>query len=143
MIARKLDNIIRGNLFKGKALLIIGSRQTGKTTLIQQLYQEFQPEALFLNCDEPLVREQLTHASSQQLRQWIGNNKLIFIDEAQRVKDIGLTLKLITDQLKDKQLIVTGSSSLDIASEINEPLTGRKFEYFLYPISYSELVNYR
>ena len=143
MIYRQLSRIISEHLFKGKTLIILGARQTGKTTLIRQFYQEYQDEALFLNCDEPQVRAQLTDAGSAKMRQWLGNKLIIFIDEAQRVKNIGLTLKIIKDQMPEKQLVVTGSSSLDIASEINEPLTGRKFEYFLYPVSYGELVNYR
>ncbi len=143
MILRSLSHTIQEKLFQGKALIILGARQTGKTTLIRQFYQKYQPQAIFLNCDEPLVREQLTNVGSTPLKQWLGDSQIIFIDEAQRVKNIGLTLKLIADQMPEQQLIVTGSSSLDIASEINEPLTGRKFEYFLYPIAYSELVAYR
>lgn len=143
MIQRKLRGIIADRFFQGKALVILGARQTGKTTLIQQFYQQYQKDALFLNCDEPVVREQLTNVGTSTLRQWFGSKRVIFIDEAQRVKNIGLTLKLIKDQMPDKQLVVTGSSSLDIASEVNEPLTGRKFEYFLYPVSYGELADYR
>ena len=91
------------------------------------------------NCDEPEARSLLTDTNIQKLRTIIGTHKLVMIDEAQRVKNIGLTLKLIIDSWPDVQLLVTGSSSLDLANEINEPLTGRKFEYHLYPFSSKEL----
>lgn len=143
MIKRTITNIITKRLNKGKAIIILGARQTGKTTLIKNLFGELDNEVLFLNCDEPHVRTSLTNVSSSFLQQLIGNAKYILIDEAQRIKNIGITLKLITDELSEKQLIVTGSSSFDLVNEINEPLTGRKFEYFLFPVSWSELVEYR
>ncbi len=125
----------------GKAIIVLGPRQTGKTTLMMEICEEY-AGFLTLNCDDPGVRAQLENATQQRLRQLIGNHKLLFIDEAQRVVNIGLTLKLIVDQFPSVQLFVTGSSSLDIANKINEPLTGRKWEYMLYPISFEELVNY-
>ncbi|MCB0281870.1 MAG: ATP-binding protein [Calditrichae bacterium] len=143
MINRELINLVEKNLFKNKAIIILGARQTGKTTLLKYFYDKFKNETLFLDCDETIVREQLQDASSQKLRRLLGNAKVIFIDEAQRVKNIGLSLKIIKDQIPEKQLIVSGSSSLDLANEINEPLTGRKFEYYLYPISFGELVAHK
>jgi len=140
MIYRKLLNIIREKLNHGKALIILGARQTGKTTILKELYKDFADKALMLNCDEPQVRSNLTNVSSSFLKQLTGNKKYILIDEAQRINNIGLTLKLITDELPDIQLIVTGSSSLDLANDINEPLTGRKFEYNLFPLSFGELI---
>ena len=140
MIYRRLLNIIREKLNQGKALIVLGARQTGKTTILKVLYNDFADEALMLNCDEPQVRSNLTNVSSSFLKQLTGNKKYILIDEAQRINNIGLTLKLITDELPDKQLIVTGSSSLDLANDINEPLTGRKFEYKLFPLSFGELI---
>ena len=140
MICRRLLNIIREKLNHGKALIILGARQTGKTTILKELYKDFADKALMLNCDEPQVRSNLTNVSSSFLKQLTGNKKYILIDEAQRINNIGLTLKLITDELPDIQLIVTGSSSLDLANDINEPLTGRKFEYNLFPLSFGELI---
>lgn len=140
MIYRKLLNIIREKLNHGKALIILGARQTGKTTILKELYKDFADKALMLNCDEPQVRSNLTNVSSSFLKQLTGNKKYILIDEAQRINNIGLTLKLITDELPDIPLIVTGSSSLDLANDINEPLTGRKFEYTLFPLSFGELI---
>lgn len=91
-----------------------------------------------LDCDEIFVRERLENSNFENLRQLVGNHKTIFIAEAQRVKNIGLALKIITDRLKGVQLLVSGSSALELASEINEPLTGRKWEYMLLPISWNE-----
>ena len=142
MIDRKLRQSIGNKLFKGKAIIITGARQTGKTTLVHRVL-DGQKNIVHLNCDEPVVRESLTNANLADLQRVIGQNKIVFIDEAQRVKNIGLTLKLITDNIKEVQLIVTGSSSLDLANEINEPLTGRKWEFQLFPISWGEYVAYR
>lgn len=126
-------------MFSGKAILILGARQTGKTTLLMQLQQMYAEPSVFLNCDEPLTQALLDEVTSTKWKQIIGDNKIVYIDEAQRIKNIGIKLKLITDSIKDVQLVVTGSSSFEIANEINEPLTGRKWEYFLYPISWGEL----
>ena len=142
MIDRELRQSIENKLFKGKAIIITGARQTGKTTLVHRVLDD-QNNIVHLNCDEPVVRESLTNTNLADLQRVIGQNKIVFIDEAQRVKNIGLTLKLITDNIKEVQLIVTGSSSLDLANEINEPLTGRKWEFQLFPISWGEYVAYR
>jgi len=136
MIKRTLSDVIQKSFFKGKAILLLGPRQVGKTTLIQELIQE--KEYLFLNGDDPSIRSILENASTVQLQSIIGNYKIVFIDEAQRISNIGLTLKLITDQFKSVQLLVSGSSSFEINNKTQEPLTGRKFEYHLYPISWEE-----
>lgn len=140
MVIRDLQKIIENNVFKGKAIVLIGPRQVGKTTLIHQVSDSLKLSTLSLNCDEPETRELLTNTNSIKLKQLIGSHKLLLVDEAQRVKNIGLTLKIIIDTIKDVQLLVTGSSSLELANEINEPLTGRKFEYNLFPFSTNELV---
>ncbi|MBL7791179.1 MAG: ATP-binding protein [Saprospiraceae bacterium] len=138
MIARLLLPTLQSYLSNQKALLIIGPRQTGKTTLVKNLTQDYKGPSLYLNADELLVRERLSDASTERLREIIGQAQLIVIDEAQRVKNIGLTLKLIVDQLPQVKVIATGSSALDLANEINEPLTGRKFEFNLLPVSWQE-----
>lgn len=139
MISREIQNSIEEKLFKGKLIVIYGARQVGKTTLIKQISKKFEDKTLYLNCDEPDIREFLTNASSTRLRNLIGQKKLILIDEGQRVKNIGITLKLFVDQIKDVQVIATGSSAFELSNVINEPLTGRKYEYYLYPISIREL----
>ena len=140
MIYRELEQIIRSKSSSGKAILLLGPRQTGKTTLIKKIVNDFDGH-FFLNCDNPVAKTMLEGANTEQLRSIVGKHKVVFIDEAQRVKNIGLTLKLITDEMPDVQLFVTGSSALDLANEVNEPLTGRKWEYMLYPISWKELLD--
>ena len=140
MILRKLKNVIKGQLFNGKAIVLIGARQVGKTTLLNQLAQESKQPVLMLNCDEPEVRILLENTNISQLKLLIGNNKLIIIDEAQKVKNIGLTLKLFVDNFKHLQVIATGSSAFELHNRLNEPLTGRKLEYQLYPISSGEII---
>ncbi|SEW05802.1 hypothetical protein SAMN05428988_1655 [Chitinophaga sp. YR573] len=140
MIKRAIYDQIISNLFKGKAIIITGPRQVGKTTLLQVIMEQADGKVLYLNCDEPDIRPMLANASSTSLKALIGDNTLVLIDEAQRVKNIGLTLKLLVDNFKDIQVIATGSSALELANEINEPLTGRKREYHLYPFSTNEMV---
>ena len=143
MINRALIKIIQENMFSGKAILILGARQTGKTTLIKEIQKLYKEPSIYLNCDEPIVHSRLTDVNTALWKQIIGNNKILFIDEAQRIKNIGIKLKLVTDNIKNVQLVVTGSSSFDLANEIKEPLTGRKWEYFLFPISWGELKNHQ
>ena len=140
MIERILKSAIESRMFRGKAIIIVGPRQVGKTTLLHILQADGQQKVVNWNCDEPDVRQKLTNPTSTQLRAEIGNAELVLIDEAQRVQNIGITLKLLTDNMPDKQIIVTGSSALDLSNSINEPLTGRKYEYVLYPMSAEELV---
>lgn len=140
MIIRSLQTHIESKFFKQKAIIVTGARQVGKTTMLKQLVNKTGLPFVFLNCDEANVRTTLTDISIERLKSIIGSNKFIFIDEAQRVTNIGLTLKLIVDNFTDVQLLVTGSSSLDLAVGIKESLTGRKFEYHLFPFSVAELV---
>jgi len=137
MIKRAIEHKIRQKFGKGKAIIITGPRQVGKTTLCQTLLQNI--DYLFLNGDDPTVRRLLTDPNVEQLKNIIGNHKFIFIDEAQRIENIGITLKIIIDQLKPQQLIVSGSSAFELKNQIQEPLTGRKWEYQLFPISWNEL----
>jgi len=141
MIIRSLQTHIESKFFKQKAIIVTGARQVGKTTMLKQLVQKTELPFVFLNCDEANVRTALTDISIERLKSIIGSNKFIFIDEAQRVANIGLTLKLIVDNFTNVQLLVTGSSSLDLAVGIKESLTGRKFEYHLFPFSVAELVD--
>jgi len=139
MYNRTLKNKLEGKINKGKAIILIGPRQVGKTTLIKDIINI--KKHLFLDGDDFTVRTLLSSPNTEQIRSIIGSNKIIFVDEAQRIEGIGLTLKIITDQFKDVQLFVSGSSSFDLSSALNEPLTGRKWEYELYPISWEEFEN--
>jgi hypothetical protein len=140
MIERRLKQLILPRLFKGKAIVLTGPRQVGKTTLLQMLMKETDKKALYWNCDEPDIRQKLSNATSTQLKSDTTSAELILIDEAQRVPNIGITLKLLVDNLPDKQVIVTGSSALELSNSINEPLTGRKYEYHVFPFSAEELI---
>jgi len=141
MITRDIFQPVMQRLFQGKAILLTGPRQVGKTTFLKQLVDVTDEQiVLSLNCDEPDIRIALEEVTSTQLKALIGNHKLILIDEAQKVKNIGLTLKLMVDNLEGIQIIATGSSAFDLRNKLNEPLTGRKFEYHLYPFSSNELI---
>ena len=136
MYKRTLENIIKAKVGAGKAIIVVGARQVGKTTLIKTLLKG--KEYLFLDADDPAVRKLLTFPNTEQIRSILGNHKIVFMDEAQRIDGIGLTLKIITDQFPQVQLFVSGSSSFDLGNVLNEPLTGRKWEYELFPISWEE-----
>lgn len=142
MINRLQIQNIQPWLGKGKALIIIGPRQVGKTTLAKEVLKNKTKNVLWLTGDDPQTRSQLEKASLARLENIILNNKILVIDEAQRIAGAGLMLKLITDHFKNTQLIVTGSSSLDIASQTKESLVGRKFEFPLYPLSFVEMVKH-
>ena len=143
MIPRIIQQEIEKNLFKNKVLLLIGARKIGKTTLLKQVLQNCTEKSLWLNADESDIKRKLENATtSTQLLQLFGNAKLIVIDEAQQVEDIGLKLKLVIDTNPELQIIATGSSAFELLQKSNEPLTGRKKEYHLYPISFSEMVRH-
>ena len=139
MIKREIENSVFKRFFKGKAIIIFGARQTGKTTLLKSLSERYKEEYLWLNGDIEDVQMLFEKPSPVKLKRIIGKHKLVFIDEAQTIKNIGLSLKMIVDELKDVQVVATGSSAFELANEISEPLTGRKYEYFLFPLSYGEL----
>jgi predicted AAA+ superfamily ATPase len=136
MINRDLTLKLKDKLHKGKVLVLIGPRQVGKTTLINSLLEK--TSYLFLDGDDNTVSETLSNANTETLKSIIGNYKYVFIDEVQRIPNIGLKLKIVVDQIKDVQVIVSGSSAFDINNLTQEPLTGRKFEYQLFPISWNE-----
>jgi predicted AAA+ superfamily ATPase len=139
-IKRRLEGEIKKSLYQGKAIIVYGARQVGKTTMVKKLADELGMPYSYLNCDELDVLGRLQSAeNSETLKQIVGGNRLVIIDEAQRVKNIGLKLKLLVDNFPEMQIIATGSSSFDLANVINEPLTGRIFEYWLFPLSLDEL----
>ena len=139
MYTRNLQSVIQERCFQGKAIILLGARQVGKTTLLKKIIQEQQVEALYLNCDEPQTVTALTNCNLRELQMVIGANKFVVIDEAQKVDNIGLTLKLIVDNMPDVQVIATGSSAFELRNCLNEPLTGRKYEYQMFPISSKEI----
>ena len=142
MIERLLEKNIKKKLGDAKAIIITGPRQIGKSTLLQQCKSKFKQPIAWWNGDETDYRSLLENATSTKLRSLIGKNKTVIIDEAQRIHNIGLCMKLITDNIKSVKLIAAGSSAFELANKINEPLTGRKWEYHLYPFSFGEMVNH-
>lgn len=140
MYHRTLKSAIEKRIGSGKAIILTGARQVGKTTLLTTILKD-QPY-LFINGDDPSARELLGNADTERIRSVLGTHRRIFIDEAQRITQIGLTMKMITDLFPHVQLFASGSSSFDLANKLNEPLTGRKWEYHLYPISWEEFENH-
>ena len=141
MIKRILEDTIKQRLWQGKAIIVFGARQVGKTTVLNNLLQK-RDDVLWLNGDEQDVRNLFDNISSTRLKTIIGQKKIVVIDEAQRILNIGLGIKLITDNIPDVQVIATGSSSFDLSNKVREPLTGRKFEYMMFPFSFAELVGH-
>lgn len=139
MYKRTLQELVSQRMGEGKAIIVYGPRQVGKTTVLKLLLEE-RSDVLWLNGDEPDVRALFENITSTRLKTIIGQRRVVVIDEAQRISNIGLCMKLITDNLPEVQLIATGSSSFDLANNIQEPLTGRKKEYLMFPLSFQELV---
>ena len=142
MITRTIEKLICKHFFKGKVILLFGARQVGKTTLLENSACIKKKKTLHLNSDEIDVKELLTDTSSGRLKHAFRGYDIVVIDEAQSIKNIGITLKIISDKLKDIQVIATGSSAFELANKTSEPLTGRKFEFMLYPISFTEMIDY-
>ncbi|MFA7359994.1 MAG: ATP-binding protein [Candidatus Kapaibacterium sp.] len=142
MIKRELGNSLKDKLFKGKVIILYGPRQCGKTTLINNILKDINKKVLFLDGEEYNVRQQLENPSSEKLKLISLNSEIIFIDEAQKIPDIGNVLKLFHDKIPGVQVIATGSSAFELAGKTSEPLTGRKFEYTLLPVSFGEMLKH-
>lgn len=139
MIHRILEQLVKNDFDSDKIITIMGARQVGKTTLLESIVAK-QEGVLRFNCDNYDDRSDLENKTSTELRQLVGDSKIVIIDEAQRVKNIGLTLKMLADLKLPTQILVTGSSSFTLANEINEPATGRLLENKLFPLSLVELM---
>ena len=141
MVKRIIEKHIKKRFFKGKAILIFGPRQVGKTTLLKSLIAS-KSNLQWYNADEIEVQDLFAQASLVNFKSFIQSGNIIVIDEAQNIKDIGLKLKIIIDNIPDVQLLVSGSSSFELINHLAEPLTGRKYEYMLYPFSFEEMAQY-
>lgn len=140
LIQRSIFADLEKEFYGGRALIIMGPRQSGKTTLINMLRQRFSDKkCLYLNADDPFVRNQWQDASLTVIKRIVGDHELIIIDEAQRIRDIGINIKMMVDEMPHLQVLASGSSSFELSNAINEPLTGRKYEYSLNPLSYVEM----
>ncbi len=139
MIRRTLEDSIQQLLGTQKAIIIVGARQVGKSTLLTKMLSR-RSDVMWLNGDDIDVQNLFVQMTSTRIRTILGDNRLVVIDEAQRISDIGLRLKLITDQVPGVQVIATGSSAFELSNKVNEPLTGRKRLFQLFPISFAEMV---
>lgn len=139
MYKRILQQLIQDRSFKHKAIILLGARQVGKTTLLKEIIKEQKENVLYLNCDEPRTVSALTNRNLEDIKALTGGNKLVVIDEAQKVDNVGLTIKIMVDNMPDVQVIATGSSAFELRNRLNEPLTGRKYEYQMFPISTEEI----
>lgn len=143
MIRRNIQAKLNDELQDGgKVILLLGARQVGKTTLVQRLLADASYRALSINADERRYVDVLSSRDLRQLRDLIDGYDLLFIDEAQRIPEIGINLKLLADNIPDLRVIATGSSSLHLASKTREPLTGRAWSHTLYPIAFCELAHH-
>jgi predicted AAA+ superfamily ATPase len=139
MIPRIAASVIEKHLFQEKVILLYGARQTGKTTLVKEILKKH--SGVYFNGDEPDIRARFSNRTSSELKALVGKSRLVVIDEAQRIENIGLSLKLMVDNFPEVQVIATGSSSFELADRLKEPLTGRKYEYMLPPLSLQEMEN--
>ena len=142
IIARDISKIVEKYLFKGKIIIVYGARQVGKTTLVRNILNSSDSSNGYFNCELLSVKRQLESLEPYKTKEFLGDSKIIILDEAQKVENIGLALKQLIDTFPDIQIVATGSSSFDLSNKINEPLTGRAFEFKLYPLSIQELVKY-
>ncbi|MGB3344064.1 MAG: ATP-binding protein [Aequorivita sp.] len=140
MIKRSISDQIKNKMIDKKVIIILGPRQVGKTTLLQNVFTSDQ--TLWLNGDDSDIRALLSNPTSTYLTQVIGKAPIVIIDEAQRIENIGLTLKILHDSIPNLKVIATGSSSFELANKINEPLTGRKWEFNMWPISIGEMISH-
>ncbi len=139
MYKRQLQPQIEKWLFRNKVIVIYGARQVGKTTLCKTILEKYKPKykTAYFNCEYPQVQSFLQE-SPETIKQYFGKAELVCLDEAQTVQNIGRIIKMFHDTYPEVQLILTGSSSFELSSTINEPLTGRSLEFTLYPVAFSE-----
>jgi predicted AAA+ superfamily ATPase len=139
IIHRQITENVKNSLFKGKAIIIYGPRQAGKTTLVKQIIETCKKKTQYYNCDFLDIQEIFAYKNAGKLTDFLKDIDLLVLDEAQRIKNIGMTLKIIVENYPKLQVIATGSSSFDLSNEVNEPLTGRKIEFTLFPFSINEV----
>ena len=138
-IERLLQTLLQNSLLPGKVVVLYGPRQVGKTTLAKALLQTINRRTRYINADELLYRDALASQNRQTLDAVLADAEVLIIDEAQRVPDIGLNLKILIDNHPAITILATGSASFELANKVNEPLTGRKLTFTLYPLSYPEI----
>src|SRR3990167_10035188 len=140
---RKIESKIESLLFKGKMIIILGPRQSGKTTLSKKIISKYGDKGQYFDCQIANVRNHFVVGNPDALLPLVKNKKIVVFDEAQTIQNIGTILKVFHDTYPDTQIIATGSSSFDLANKINEPMTGRFFEFTLLPLSIEEVNSVR
>lgn len=138
-IRRDLEGKILERLFKGKVIVVYGARQVGKTTLMKRILEKYGNEGQYFNCEIFSVQKNLEIIEPAKVKAFFGDAKIVVLDEAQKIPDIGLLLKVMIDVYPELQIIATGSSSFELASHVSEPLTGRNFTFTMYPLSVREI----
>ena len=141
MIKRYLEDIVEEWLFRGKVITVYGARQVGKTTLVKEILKKHGDMSGYLNCELLSVKSAFETLSPEMIKSYIGEKKIIVMDEPQTLNDVGKILKVFHDSYPEVQIIATGSSSFDLANRTKEYLTGRGLEFILYPLSFSELID--
>jgi hypothetical protein len=139
ILKRDVTGLIEEWLFRDKIVILYGARQVGKTTLVKELLKKIDSQDGYYNCELLQVKQLLERQDVAEIMRVFGGTKLIVLDEAQKIANIGLILKVLHDTFPEIQIIATGSSSFTLSSQIQEPLTGRALEFVLYPFSYAEM----
>lgn len=139
IIPRLVQPEVEKKLNRGKVVVLYGARQVGKTTLVKSILEHFPEKSLYLNGEYLSVQERLSVNEAASLKSYLGDNRLVVIDEAQKIDRIGTSLKILVDAYPEMQIIATGSSSFGLANKASEPLTGRVDQFTLYPLSLEEL----
>ena len=137
---KQLENL-KERISPQKAIIVYGPRRCGKTTLLQHLLKDIKEESLFVSGEDITVKDYLSSQSIEKLRNFVGRPRLLVIDEAQKIKEIGLNIKLMLDHIPGIKVVASGSSSFDLAQQTGEPLTGRKHTLILFPLAQLELGN--
>jgi len=137
-LVRELSNLILKKLQPNKVVILSGARRVGKTMLVKEILANVNEPILRLNGDDINVHDKLSIRSIENYKQILGTYKLLYIDEAQKIPEIGLKLKLMIDEIEGLRIIISGSSSFDIHKNAGEPLTGRKYTFTLYTLSENE-----
>lgn len=137
-LKRELTEKILSKLQANKVVIVYGARRVGKTVLVENILYQLDEPVLILNGEDINVHDKLANRSIENYKQIVGTNKLVYIDEAQKIHEIGLKLKLMVDEIPGLKIIISGSSSIDIHHVAGEPLTGRKYSFNLYALSEKE-----
>lgn len=138
-LPRNIETTLKERLFQGKVVILYGARQVGKTTLVKKILEDYPNDGQYFSCEKTSVQKGLESIEPEKIKAFLGNAKLIVLDEAQKIPQIGMVLKVMVDQYPDMQIIATGSSSFELADKVSEPLTGRNFTFTLYSFSTNEI----